>query len=111
MELHRRSKKKDCHCRYNTKKVNLHPNFRRPFSTWLEEKRSVLEGGMSFKLEDFSTDIYPLLSPLWHRMIPVDKRLIVSIADRNGGCYTMKFLRELYLEGHVMYADMQKLRI
>ena len=70
----------------SAKKVHLHPNFRRPFSTWLEEKRSFLEGGMSFKLEDFSTDIYPLLSPLWHSMLPVDKRLIVSIVDRNGGC-------------------------
>ena len=44
-------------------------------------------------------------------MLPVDKRLIVSIVDRNGGCYTMNCLHEFYFEGPVMYADMQKLRI
>ena len=35
----------------------------------------------------------------------------MSIVDRNGGCYTMKCLHELYFEGHVIYAEMQKLRI
>jgi hypothetical protein len=43
------------------KKTNLHPGFGRPFAEWLEEKRGFLQGGLSFKLEDYSADVYPLL--------------------------------------------------
>jgi hypothetical protein len=92
------------------KKVNLHPDFRRPFSAWLEEKRGFLEGGKGFKLEDYSTDIYPLLPALWHGIAPAEKRLVMDIVERNGG-YTAKCLHELYFEAHVLYKDMQKLRL
>jgi hypothetical protein len=34
----------------------------------------------------------------------------MAIAKRNGG-YTLKFLHELYFEAHVLYPDMQKLRL
>ena len=92
------------------KKVNLHPDFRRPFSTWLEEKRSFLEGGKGFKMESYSTDVYPLLWPIWHAMVPAEKKHVMEIVERNGG-YNPKCLHELYTEVHVLYKDMQKLRL
>ena len=92
------------------KKVNLHPGFRRPFADWLEEKRGFLEGGLNFKLEDYSADVYPLLPSLWHAMLPTEKRRVMAIVERNGG-YTTNCLHELYSEAHVPYAEMQKLRL
>jgi hypothetical protein len=51
--------------------------FRRPFAEWLDEKRSFLQGGLSFKLEDNSADVYSLLSSLllpslWNAMGPIE---------------------------------------
>ena len=92
------------------KKVNLHPDYRRPFSEWLEETRSFLVCGLSFKLEDYSADVYPLLPSLWHAMEPKEKRLVMTIVERNGG-YTPKCLNELYFEAHVPFQEMQKLRL
>lgn len=92
------------------KKVNLHPKFRQPFSAWLEKIAHFLEGGKTFKLEPYSTDIYPLLPPLWHAMSPHQKRLVVEIVNRNGG-YSPQCLKELFSEAHVLYSDMQKLRL
>jgi hypothetical protein len=43
-------------------------------------------------------------------MLPVEKRLAMAIAERNGG-HTTKFLHELLFEAHVLYADMQELRL
>jgi hypothetical protein len=45
-------------------RVNLHPDHRRPFTVWLEDIKSFLQGGKSFKIEDYSSDIYPLLPSL-----------------------------------------------
>jgi ribosomal protein L12E/L44/L45/RPP1/RPP2 len=92
-------------------KVNLHPDHRKPFSEWLEDKRSFLEGGKEFKIEDYSDDTYPLLSPLWHSMEPSEKRLIMAIVDRHGGIYSVKCLHDLFFEGHVPYKEIQKLRL
>ena len=91
-------------------KVNLQPPSRRSFSAWLEEKRGFLEGGKNFKMESFSNDVYPLLPALWHAMLPVEKRLVMAIVELNGG-YTTNCLHELFFEAHVLYADMQKLRL
>ena len=91
-------------------KVNLHPKHRRHFSQRLQEIEGFLEGGKSFKLGDYSTDIYPLLPSLWHSMLPSEKRSVMSIVERNGG-YNPECVRELYYEAHVPYADMQKLRL
>ena len=78
---------------------------------WLEKKRSFLQSGKEFKLEDYSDDIYPLLLPIWHAMSPTEKRVVVNIVDRNEGHFTAKCLHELYFEAHVLYSDMQKLRL
>ena len=78
------------------KKVNRHPDFRRSFPEWLEEKRSFLEGGKQFKLENYSADIYPLLPSLWHSLLPAEKRLVMAIVERNGGRYSAKCLHELH---------------
>ena len=74
------------------------------------KKRSFLEGGKGFKLEAFSNDVYPLLPQLWHAMLPSEKRVVMAIVERNGG-YTLKCQHELYFEAHVLYPDMQKLRL
>mgnify|MGYP001409520038 CR=1 FL=1 len=44
-------------------------------------------------------------------MSPTEKRVVVNILDRNKGHYTAKCLHELYFEAHVLYSDMQKLRL
>ena len=92
-------------------KVNLHPPTRRPFSVWLSEISHFLQGGKSFKMEAYSSDIYPLLPDLWHAMDPTEKRTVMAIVERNEGKYTPKCLHELYFEAHVLYTDMQKLRL
>ena len=74
------------------------------------EKRSFLEGGKGFKLGAFSNDVYPLLPQLWYAMLPSEKRVVMAIAERNGGC-TLKCLHELYFEAQMLYPDMQKLRL
>jgi hypothetical protein len=44
-------------------------------------------------------------------MLPSEKRVVMAIVERNGG-YTPKCLHELlYFEAHVLYPDMQKLRL
>ena len=43
-------------------------------------------------------------------MLPSEKRVVMAIAERNGGC-TLKRLHEPYFEAHVLYPDMQKLRL
>ena len=92
-------------------KVNLHPPTRRSFSGWLSEIGHFLEGGKSFKMEAYSSDIYPLLPTFWHAMEPTEKRTVMAIVERNEGKYTPKCLHELFFEAHVLYADMQKLRL
>ena len=62
-------------------------------------------------METYSADIYPLLPSLWHSLLPAEKRLVVAIVERNGGSYSAKCLNELHFEAHVMYPDMQKLRL
>ena len=66
------------------------------------KKRSFLEGGKGFKLEALSNDVYPLLPQLWHTMLRSEKR--------DGG-YTLKCQQELYFEAHVLYPNLQKLRL
>ena len=82
------------------KKANFHPGFRRPFAEWLDEKHGFLQGGLSFKLEDFSAGVYPLLLSLWHALLPIERRLVMAIVERNGGC-TAKCLHELFSEANV----------
>jgi hypothetical protein len=65
------------------------------------KRRSFLEGGKGFKLEAFSNDVYPLLLQLWHAMLPSEKRVVMAIVERIGGC-TLKCLHELYFEAHVL---------
>ena len=48
---------------------------------------------------------------LWRSLLPTEKRLIVVIAERSGRSYAAKCLHELHFEAHVMYPDMQKLRL
>ena len=49
-----------------------------------------------------SNNVYPLLPLLWHAMLRSEKR------DEG---YTLKCLHELYFEAHVLYPEMQKLRL
>ena len=58
-----------------------------------------------------SGDIYPLLPSLWHRLLPTEKRLVVAIVKRSNLGYSAKCLHELHFEAHVIYPDMQKLRL
>ena len=44
-------------------------------------------------------------------MEPTEKRTVMAIVERNEGKYTPKCLHELFFEAHVLYADMQKLRL
>jgi len=44
--------------------ANLHPDYRLSLPQWLEKVGRFLEGGQSFKLEDYSADKYPLLPSL-----------------------------------------------
>ena len=74
------------------------------------KKRCFLEGGKGFKLEAFSNDVYPLLPQLWHATLPSENRVVMAILERSV-CYTLKCLNELYFEAHVLYPDMQKLRL
>jgi hypothetical protein len=74
------------------------------------KKRSFLEGGKCFKLEGFSNDVYPLLPQLWHAMLPSEKQVVMAIVERNGG-YTLKCQHEFYFKAHVLYPDLQKLRL
>jgi len=43
-------------------------------------------------------------------MLPSEKRVVMAIVERNRG-YTLQCLHELYFEAHVLYPDMQKLRL
>jgi len=95
----------------SAKKVNLHPDHRRSFPIWLKDIEHFLEGGQSFKMENHSTDIYPLLPSLWHSMLPKDKRIVMDIMERHGGLFTPQCVNELFLIAHVMPKHMQKLRI
>jgi len=64
--------------------VNLHPDYRLSLPQWLEKIDRFLEGGRSFKLEDYSAGNYPLLPSLWHAMEPNHKRLVFDVVGRNG---------------------------
>ena len=44
-------------------------------------------------------------------MDPTEKRTVMAIVECNEGKYTPRCLHELYFEAHVLYADMQKLRL
>ena len=95
----------------SAKKVNLHPDYRRPFSMWLKDIEHFLEGGQSFKMENYSTDIYPLLPSLWHSMLPKDKHIVMGIMEKHDGFFTPECVKDLFLIAHVMPKHMQKLRI
>ena len=66
--------------------VNLHTDYRLSLPQWLEKIDRFLEGGRSFKLEDYSADAvnYPLLPSLWHAMEPNHKILVFDVVGRNG---------------------------
>jgi len=95
----------------SAKRVNLHPDFRRPFMIYMQEIAHFLVAGQTFKMETYSNDIYPLLPPLWHSMLPAEKRTVMSIMDRHGGLFTVNCVNELFFNARVMHKDMQKLRI
>ena len=85
--------------------VNLHPDYRRSLPQWLEKIDRFLEGGRSFKLEDYSADNYPLLPSLWHAMEPNHKRLVFDLVGRNGDS-NPKCLHELHTEASLLSPDM-----
>jgi hypothetical protein len=92
-------------------KVNLHPFHRKSFPEWLEKIRSFLQGGQSFKLDQYSTDIYPLLSPTWHAFTPDEKKLAVGIFTRHGQGYHPACVMDLCKSLSIPLADMQKVRM
>ena len=95
----------------SAKRVNLHPAHRRPFSTYMQEIARFLVAGQSFKMEDYSSDIYPLLHPLWHSMLPAEKQNVMTIMDRHKGMFTVECVNDLLFNAHVQHKDMQHLRI
>jgi hypothetical protein len=67
------------------KKVHLLPDGRRSFKESIEDLRGFLECDKEFKIQDYSTDTYPLLLPGLQMMYPDEKRLVVSIVEQNDG--------------------------
>ena len=93
------------------KKVNLHPDFRRSFQVYMLEIGHFLVAGQTFKMEDYSSDIYALLPSLWHSMLPSEKRVVMSIMDQHDGQFTTQCVNDLFFIARVMHKDMQKLRV
>ena len=96
---------------YSANKVNLKPSTRVPFGEWCTRIAHYLQGGESSFKPEVVRDPYTALSPFWHGMEPVEKKLAVAIVKSHEHAYSVECVKELMVKVHVPTVEMQNLRV
>ena len=96
---------------YSANKVNLKPSTRVSFEEWCKRISHYLQCGESSFKPEAVRDTYRLLSPFWHGMEPVEKKLAASIVKRFDNIYSIECVKELMDKVNVPLSEMQSLRV
>ena len=96
------------------RRVNLDPEERVPFHKWCEKIKHFLTAGEQFKEEsvDYSPQqLFNMLPPVWHGMLPAERRVSMTVLQSHGFQYTADSLQQLHVECSMPYSQLSDLRI
>ena len=82
---------------------NLDPRTRTSFSEWCQKIEPHLQTGQLFKAEAVEEDLFLLLPPFWHGMVPAERRDVIDTITKEG--FSPAVLRKLRTEFKIESKD------